>query len=53
MKKVFTIILILIASLDLKAQKKNIQVEYFTQPDLKKFVGKWVYTDDTISFTIT
>ena len=51
MKKIFMIMLLLIASINLIAQK-NVKGEYFTQPDLNKFVGKWVYTDDTISLTV-
>jgi len=52
MRKLITIILFFTIPLALKAQEQISNVKYFTQPDLNKFEGKWVYTNGATKFIL-
>ena len=52
MKKILSIILLVGASLNLKAQRDLVKGEHLAQPELKKFAGEWVYSNDTVTFTV-
>ena len=52
MKKIFLIITLIILSINLRAQNSPLDKNYLKQPGLDKFVGKWTYLDDSVSFSI-
>jgi len=52
MKNLLTILLIIVALSNAKAQRMLTSGHHLSQPELHKFEGKWTYADDSVRLTI-